>query len=138
MPKRKTVQLNLDVISGLIKTECRSYTVFCEKMGRANNWVTDWHRRDTHGDPKPKNLPSPEEAAQMCAILQVSPEEILTEQDDIVLVQGLIDSQKEKPTPVSEDGLSDDELEVLKYYRQLSPERKEDSRIQLKALADRK
>lgn len=40
---------------------------------------------------------------------------------------------------VTEDGdsLSEDELELIKYYRQLSPERKEDSKIQLKALVER-
>ena len=134
MSRRKTVKLNLEFTQKKIKERCRHNVIFCEMMGRTQQktWVTDWGRTP------PKNLPSPEEAAQMCAILQVRPEEILTEQNDIALVQGLIDSQKEKPTPVSEDGLSDDELEVLKYYRQLSPERKEDSRIQLKALADRK
>lgn len=88
MPKRKTVKINLDVVSRKIKATCRSNVVFCERMDRPNqnSWVSDWKRG--------RNLPSPEEAARMCAILQVTPEEILMEQADIELVQGLIDSQR--------------------------------------------
>ena len=94
MSRRKTVKLNLDVVNLKIKEACRHNVIFCEKMGRAQNWVTDWNRKDRDGNPTPKNLPSPEEAARMCAILQVTPEEILTEPEDIELVQSLIDSQK--------------------------------------------
>ena len=102
MPKRPIVVLNTTVVKTKIKEHCRSNVVFCEKMGKHIRWVSDWCRTP------PKNLPSPEEAARMCAILQVRPEEILTEPGDIELVQGLIDSQKqeqkEMPTPVSESG----------------------------------
>lgn len=91
MSRRKTVQLNLEFVRKRIKEVCRSNVVFCEAMGRAKQktWVTGWGIN--------KNLPSPEEAARMCAILQVSPEDILVEPDDIQLVRGLIDGQKEKP-----------------------------------------
>lgn len=94
MSRRKTVKLKLDVIGGIIKAKCRSYTVFCERMERGNNWATDWFRKDSDGNPKPKNLPSPEEAARMCVILEVRPEDILAEPEDIALVQSLLDSQK--------------------------------------------
>lgn len=77
MSRRKTVKLNLSVVNPLIKQVFRSNVVFCEKMGRAQNWVTDWNRKDKDGNPKPKNLPSPEEAAQMCVLLDALPEEIL-------------------------------------------------------------
>lgn len=61
--------------------------------------MTDWRRR--------KGLPSPEEAAQMCLLLNTTPEEILlgvgkTEEDtaklqaDIALVRGLIEQEREK------------------------------------------
>lgn len=127
MSRRKTVMLNLDLIGPLIKNRCRSYTVFCERMGRANNWVTDWLRKDEFGKPAYKNLPSPEEAARMCVILQVRPEEILTEPEDIELVTQLLESQKQKPTPEGEPlalhtmddwkealtGLSQDELKQI-------------------------
>jgi len=116
MSKRKTVKLNLDDVKLRIKEVCRSYVVFSEMMGRPNQktWVTGWGIN--------KNLPSPEEAARMCAILQVTPEEILTEPADIELVRGLIDSQrseneqKKAPTPEGGDGLSD-----LEYILQRLP-----------------
>lgn len=90
MSRRKTVQLNMDFCLRKIKEVCRSNVVFCEKMGRPKQktWITEWGRG--------RNLPSPEEAARMCVILQVRPEEILTEQDDIELVSKLLESQKEK------------------------------------------
>lgn len=112
MARRSTVDLNLNIVNAKIKEQCRSYIVFCEKMGRkSGKWVSDWNRKDKDGNPTPKNLPSPEEAARMCAILQVTPEEILTEPEDIELVKSLIESQrpedqKEKPA------LNEDELDV--------------------------
>lgn len=107
MSRRKTVKLNLEVVLPLIKEKCRSNVVFCEKMGRPTQktWVTDWNRKDENGNPKPKNLPSPEEAARMCVLLQTTPEEILVEQADIDLVNALLESKMEKekaPTETSE------------------------------------
>lgn len=96
MSRRKTVKINLQIINPLIKSTFRSYIVFCEKMGRAHNWVTDWNRRDKDGNPAPKNLPSPEEAARMCVLLQTTPEEILVEEADIELVRSLIEREREK------------------------------------------
>ena len=130
MSRRKVVKLKLEVVNPLIKKVCRNYTIFCEKMGRgANNWVADWNRKDENGNPKPKNLPSPEEAARMCAILQVEPEEILAEPSDIELVRSLIEQVrgiKKDPIPKDEvvssakqklldalDGLSDSQIEKL-------------------------
>lgn len=95
MPRRKVVRLNLEVVNPLIKSVCRNYTAFCEKMGRgASNWVADWNRKDENGNPKPKNLPSPEEAAKMCILLQTTPEEILLEPEDIALVNDLLEQEK--------------------------------------------
>ena len=115
MPRRKTVKLNLSVVNPLIKQVFRSNVVFCEKMERAHNWVTDWNRKDKDGKPKPKNPPSPEEAAKMCILLETTPEVILlnkgaTEaetaelQADIALVRDLLDQQgaKKAPTEISE------------------------------------
>lgn len=116
MPRRKTVKLNLSVVNPLIKQVFRSNVVFCEKMERAHNWVTDWNRKDKDGKPKPKNPPSPEEAAKMCILLETTPEVILlnkgaTEaetaefQADIALVRDLLDQQrtkKETPDPTIE------------------------------------
>lgn len=143
MSRRKTVKLNLEVVLPLIKEKCRSNVVFCEKMGRPTQktWVTDWNRKDENGNPKPKNPPSPEEAAKMCILLETTPEVILlnkgaTEaetaklQADIALVRDLLDQQRTKkaPTKTSEresispakqalldaiDGLSDEQCEKL-------------------------
>lgn len=141
MPRRKTVKLNLSVVNPLIKQVFRSNVVFCEKMERAHNWVTDWNRKDKDGKPKPKNPPSPEEAAKMCILLETTPEVILlnkgtTEaetaelQADIALVRDLLDQQgaKKAPTEISErenispakqalldaiDSLSDEQCEKL-------------------------
>ena len=125
MPKRKTVSVNVPVVREKIKSACRSNVVFCEKMGRSSQktWVTEWGRNH--------NLPSPEEAARMCVLLQTTPEEILTEPADIELVRSLIEREREKgikkgPIPKDEvvgsakqklldalDGLSDSQIEKL-------------------------
>lgn len=39
-------------------------------------------------------MPSPQEAARMCALMNVSPKEILTEQADIDLVNGLLEKER--------------------------------------------
>lgn len=90
MAKRQTVAVNLPVLLPLIKSKFRSNVVFCEAMGRAKQktWVTEWGRNH--------NLPSPEEVAQMCLLLNTTPEEILTEPADIELVNGLIESERAK------------------------------------------
>lgn len=127
MSKRKTVSLNLEFVKMQIKKICRSNVVFCEKMGRLNQktWVTEWARG--------RNLPSPEEAARMCAILQVTPDEILTDPEDIKLVQGLIESQRpteeQKKSPLPEgEGLSD-----LEYIRSRLPYMSKDDLAKLMA-----
>lgn len=102
MSRRKVVNLNLEVLLPLIKKVCRSNVVFCEEMGRPKQktWVTGWSNK-----PNPKNLPSPEEAARMCILLNTTPEEILlhegkTEaetvkcQEDIKLVQELLEKEQ--------------------------------------------
>lgn len=91
MPKKKNVKLNLPVVLQAIKKNCYNNTIFCKKMGRKQYWVTDWGRN--------KSLPSPEEAARICAILQVEPEEILTDEKDIELVCGIIEKGKAKQMP---------------------------------------
>lgn len=85
-------------------------------------------------------MPSPEEAARMCAILQVEPEEILTEPSDIELVRSLIEQErgiKKDPTREGEvvspvvqelldflDSASAEEIaDVVKYIRYLKSQR---------------
>lgn len=135
MSRRKIVKLNLSATNSLIKKTCRSYVVFCERMGRAHNWVTDWNRREKDGKPAPKNLPSPEEAAKMCLLLQTTPEEILlhsgaTEEEtqkcleDIEEVKRLIEVERGRnieKAPADKSG-SQSEEEFMMLFQQLSPE----------------
>lgn len=109
MSKRITVEINVAYIEQRINEKGWSNAYFGNVvMGKTRGWVSEWSRKDKEGNPTPKNLPSPEEAARMCAILQVRPEEILTEPGDIELVQGLIDRQKpdqnENPSAQKSEG----------------------------------
>ena len=99
MSRRKTVGINLEIVQPKIKSKFRNYTIFCEAMGRGSYWVPGWKQG--------KNLPSPEEAAKMCLLLQTTPEEILihsgpTEEDtakcleDIEVVKRLIEEERGK------------------------------------------
>lgn len=134
MPRRKTVALNIPLVEEKIKIVFRRNVIFCEAMGvpGRSSWVSDWKRG--------KNLPSPEEAARMCAILQVEPEEILTEPSDIELVRSLIEQERGiKKDPIPKDGAvspaaqelldfldsaSGEELaDVIKYIRYLKSQR---------------
>lgn len=129
MSRRKTVKLNLEVVLPLIKEKCRSNVVFCEKMGRPTQktWVTDWNRKDENGNPKPKNLPSPEEAARMCVLLQTTPEEILVKQDEIDLVNLLLDNNMAKgKAPATEgEGYTDLQKAAIQFVLSLPPEKLE-------------
>ena len=125
MSRKKTVKIIYDAIKEPIKKLFRSNVVFCEAMGFTgrDSWVSDLKRG--------RNLPSPEEAARMCVLLQTTPEEILVEEADIELVRSLIEREREKgikkdPIPKDEavgsakqklldalDGLSDSQIEKL-------------------------
>lgn len=121
MSRRKTVALNLDFALSRIRAQFRSNVVFCEAMGFGNrsSWVSDWKRG--------KNLPSPEEAAKMCAVLQVRPEDLLATPDDIKIVRDLLESEAKKEQPVDRTELlsaidralfeltEEQKLEALRY-----------------------
>lgn len=139
MSRRKVVNPNLEILLPLIKKVCRSNVVFCEKMGRSTQktWVTGWSNK-----PKPKNLPSPEEAAKMCLLLKTTPEEILlhsgpTEEEtqkcleDIEEVKRLIEVERgknvKKEAPAEVGGGKDALLDFI---------RKTDDRTTLLAVLD--
>ena len=134
MSKRVVVHLNIQSVKIKIKESCRSNVVFCEKMGKHIRWVSEWCRTP------PKNLPSPEEAARMCILLNTTPEEILlregsTEaetaryQQDIETVRQLVEEARgaeKAPDPKIEglsaakkallaavDGMTDEQCEKL-------------------------
>ena len=93
MAKRKTVNVNTDKIIFLAEANEWNKAAFARKVGKHSRWLSEVARG--------RNLPSPEEAAQMCLLLHTNPEEILLaegetaeetaqRQEDIALVQGLL------------------------------------------------
>lgn len=97
MPKRATVKPNVDAILKMVASNSWSAASFSKMVGKHKRWLSEVKRGN--------NLPSPEEAARMCVLLQTTPEEILVEQADIDLVNALLESEMEKekaPTETSE------------------------------------
>lgn len=133
MAKRDTVNVNCDNVLALIRANEWSNAAFSRKVGKYSSWFGEVLRGN--------NLPSPQEAAQMCVLLQTTPDEILLHQGeteeqtakcqkDIARVRDLLDQQgaKKAPTEISEregispakqalldaiDGLSDEQCEKL-------------------------
>lgn len=135
MSKRLVVTPNIEEVNSLVEGKGWSKAYFSETvMKKSRGWITEWKRA--------KNFPSPEEAVHMCAMLQTTPEEILTEQADIELVRGLLEQEREKgikKDPIPKDGAvssaaqeifdfldsaSGEELaDVIKYIRYLKSQR---------------
>lgn len=113
MPKRDTVQPNVDLIAGKVSAKSWSEASFSKMIGKHKRWLSEVRRG--------KNLPSPEEAARMCALLQTTPEEILTEQGDIDLVKGLLENDPGiKEAPATEGEGSDEK--ISRFVRSASAE----------------
>lgn len=103
MPKKpNNVFVNENCVH-LITKYCDSADIskaaFSRKFGKHDRWVSELARG--------RSMPSPEEAARICAMLQASPEDILqlegsTEEGtekrraDIELVRGLLEQEREK------------------------------------------
>ncbi len=108
MPKKlNSVSLNSNCLK-LIESYCAkediSEAAFSRKFEKNNRWVADLRRG------RSMNLPSYNAAAQMCVLLQTTPDEILlhqgeTEEEtakcqkDIALVRDLLDQQRTKKAP---------------------------------------
>lgn len=118
------VNVNVDYLESLLRKKGWSNAFFCTNIiGRDRGRITDWKRG--------KALPSPEEAARMCILLNTTPEEILlhegkdeTEtakcQEDIKFVRELLEKEKSiKKAPAQMD---EGEEEFTKLFRQLPPE----------------
>lgn len=113
MPKRDTVQPNVDSIAEKVSAKSWSEASFSKMIGKHKRWLSEVRRG--------KNLPSPEEAAKMCTLLGVEPEEILMEPVDIERVIGLLENgAKETPDPKIE-GVSAEAQEILDYIRDATP-----------------
>lgn len=122
MPKRTTIRVNTEKIAELSKEKGWSAATFAKKTGKYRTWLSEVARGH--------NLPSPEEAARMCLLLQSEPEEILkaagetaTEtaqcQADIALVRSLI----EKERPIEHGTLSEKDTRLIRWFRSLPPEK---------------
>nr|DAH31859.1 MAG TPA: hypothetical protein [Caudoviricetes sp.] len=121
MAKRKTVNVNTDKIIFLAEANEWNKAAFARKVGKHSRWLSEVARG--------RNLPSPEEAAQMCLLLHTTPEEILlTEgetaeetaqrQEDIALVRKLLEEmQGAKKAPATEGEGYDDK--ITRLYTQL-------------------
>lgn len=121
MAKRKTVNVNTDKIIILAEANEWNKAAFARKVGKHSRWLSEVARG--------RNLPSPEEAAQMCLLLHTTPEEILlTEgetaeetakcQEDIALVQGLLEEMQEAKKAPAAKGEGLDE-KITRLYAQL-------------------
>lgn len=121
MAKRKTVNVNTDKIIFLAEANEWNKAAFARKVGKHSRWLSEVARG--------RNLPSPEEAAQMCLLLHTTPEEILlTEgetaeetaqrQEDIALVQRMLEEmQGAKKAPATKGEGYDDK--ITRLYTQL-------------------
>ena len=88
MPKRDVVRPNINSIAKMVSDKSWSEASFSQMVGKHKRWISEVRRG--------KNLPSPEEAARMCVLLQTTPEEILVKQDEIDLVNLLLDNNMAK------------------------------------------
>lgn len=127
MAKRKTVNVNTDKIIFLAEANEWNKAAFARKVGKHSRWLSEVARG--------RNLPSPEEAAQMCLLLHTAPEEILltegeTEketaqrQEDIALVRSLLkEMQEAKKAPAAKgEGISAERKALLDIVYSLTDE----------------
>nr|DAE22616.1 MAG TPA: SOS-response transcriptional repressor [Siphoviridae sp. ct5co22] len=139
MAKRDTVNVDCEKVIPLIRSNEWNNFAFSRKVGKYNSWFGEVLRG--------KNLPSPEEAARMCILLNTTPEKILlhegkTEaetvkcQEDIKLVQELVEKEMGIKNPPSES-TEDDEEEFIRLFQLLPPEVQERELAYLRQLAAR-
>lgn len=120
MPKKiNSVILSQNCLN-LIAEYCKSADIteaaFSRKFEKHNRWVSELRRG--------RSMPTREEAARMCVLLQATPEEILTEEADIELVRGLLEQEREKsakkePAPEKSE-LSMGQLELIELSSKMS------------------
>lgn len=107
MPKRDTVQPNVDSIAEKVSAKSWSEASFSKMIGKHKRWLSEVRRG--------KNLPSPEEAAKMCTLLGVEPEEILTEPVDIERVIGLLENGAKETLDPKIEGVSPTVQELFDF-----------------------
>lgn len=121
MAKRDTVSVNCEKVSSFIKMNEWTKAAFSRKVGKYSSWFAEVLRGN--------NLPSPEEAARMCVLLQTTPEEILVEEADIELVRSLIEREREKgikkERPADGEALTPKDKALLTWFHSLPQEKRE-------------
>lgn len=119
MPKRDVVWPNINSIAKMVSDKSWSEASFSQMVGKHKRWISEVRRG--------KNLPSPEEAARMCVLLQTTPEEILVKQDEIDLVNLLLDNNMAKgKAPATEgEGYTDLQKAAIQFVLSLPPEKLE-------------
>jgi hypothetical protein len=126
MPKRATVKPNVGAILKMVASNSWSAASFSKMVGKHKRWLSEVKRGN--------NLPSPEEAARMCVLLQTTPEKILLHeganeaetakcQKDIAYVRSLVEKKRaegiKKERPADGEALSDMQLEAIEFVKSL-------------------
>ena len=129
MAKREVVQVDVNQVVKNVKSRGWSASTFCRMMERSVSWISGWKISP------PKNLPSPEEAARMCAILGVQPAEILTDQADVDKVTTLLEAERPKKI---QPAIEDDELnkKFLAIWEELTEENRRRAEDYIELLAN--
>lgn len=119
MPKRDTVRPNINSLAAKVSAKSWSEASFSQMVGKHKRWISEVRRG--------KNLPSPEEAARMCVLLQTTPEEILVEKADIDLVNELLENEmaKEKAPATEGEGYTKLQKAAVQFVLSLPPEKLE-------------
>lgn len=128
--KKKTVKVKANYIEYCLGVNGWSNAHFCTNlMGRGRGWITEWKRG--------RNLPTPEEAARMCELLHTTPEDILTDAEDVTLVRGLLEQAEKNnaPAPIAEgERMDPTTARIIEIVRQLDPKVRESYLQQLESL----
>lgn len=128
--KKKTVKIKANYIEYCLGVNGWSNAHFCTNlMSRGRGWITEWKRG--------RNLPTPEEAARMCELLHTTPEDILIDAEDVVLVRGLLEQAEKNnaPAPIAEgERIDPTTARIIEIVRQLDPKVRESYLQQLESL----
>lgn len=129
MPKRDTVQPNVDSIAEKVSAKSWSEASFSKMIGKHKRWLSEVRRG--------KNLPSPEEAARICQLLKATPDEILLREgetpeatakclENIETVRKLVEAEGIKEPPDSKiEGYSELQQAAIQFVLSLPPDKLE-------------
>lgn len=139
MAKRDTVNLDCDKIDILRKANQWNQSAFSRKVGKYSSWYSEVLRG--------KNLPSPEEAAHICILFNVSPDDILMHEgktpeetakclEDIETVRKLVETERAKENAHDQKtvgAMRDDDEDFKEAVELLKKMDKETLRVFVKA-----